>query len=278
VRQTSDRVQTVITLLGCAPLQSTDLVLDIGIGSGEISAALAKRTSCVVGTGLNFTSYGIRATDLQDRGVIPLESISEYLPFAESTFNVVVMSHILEHTPNVGWTLGEVRRVLRSNGLLCILVPPSEPVVAGGHISVGWNIGQLLYVLALNGFDTHEGNFIRYGYNVCGFVRRDERPLPALKHDSGDLRALEAEGRFPVPIVNADNSVEAFFGDLSALNWPWLDIFLKHDQATLVRRLRNSLPRWLRVPMGRTMQRLGSFLVHGAAPVDAMINPKELHL
>jgi len=278
----NERIETVKTLLGYAPIQATDVLLDIGMGSGEISAALANRSSYVVGTGLNFASYAVRAADLQPRRILPIESICEQLPFAEGTFDGVVLSHILEHTPNVGVALSEVRRVLRVNGLLCVLVPPGEPVVAGGHISVGWNIGQLMYVLALNGFDTRRGNFVKYGYNVCAFVRKEERPLPALRHDFGDVRALANDGWWPVPLENADSGREAFNGDLSALNWPWTEIFKGSDSKSsgrgpVGRLLRFIVPRPLKPKLAVVFQRLaGALLVDLNLKESDTINPKRL--
>ncbi len=277
LKTTDARIKAAITLLGYAPLQPRDIVLDIGFGSGEISAELANRAGFVVGTGLNLASYGVRAVDLQPHKVIPLEGICEQLPFAEGSFDAVVMSHVLEHTANVGLALGEARRVLRGNGLLCVLVPPSEPIVVGGHVSVGWNIGQLMYVLALNGFDTQQGHFVKYGYNICGFVRRADRPLPLLRHDFGDLLTLAADGRWPLPIANTDPAIEAFDGDLQALNWPWLEIFPPRRIGRGGRLLRWLVPAAWKPKLARWLHRLSQALGDDPARVEAAtVNPKVL--
>lgn len=44
---------------------------------------------------------------------------------------------------------------------------PSRRPCLRRHISIGWNVGQLMYVLLLNGFDVAAGRFIEHGYNVC---------------------------------------------------------------------------------------------------------------
>jgi SAM-dependent methyltransferase len=273
----NDRIQAGLILLAHAPLRPTDRLLDIGMGAGEITMALGQRVRQVVGTGLRFASYGVQAMALATHSIWPVECLVEALPFAPATFDVVVMSHVLEHTPNVAWALATVRRVLKPGGLLCVLVPPSESVVAGGHISVGWNVGQLMYVLALNGFDVRQGHFAQYGYNVCGLVRRDERPLPPLRHDFGDLRTLANDGRWPLPIDNANSAVEAFRGDLLAVNWPWTDIFQTRRAGVGGRLLRRLLPGLLRVRLGRWLGRLSHALTDDPAQLyAATINPKQL--
>jgi SAM-dependent methyltransferase len=111
------------------------------------------------------------------------------MPFPEKSFDAVVLSHVLEHCADVGRALGHVRRVLKEKGLLLVFVPPVEDIVCAGHVSVGWNVGQLMYVLALNGFDVSRGNFIEYGYNVCGFVMGIlSTPDRARRRPSGQLR------------------------------------------------------------------------------------------
>ncbi len=112
------------------------------------------------------------------------------------------MSHVLEHCHNAGQALQEVRRVLADNGRLFIFVPPYTTYVCSGHVSTGWNVGELLYVLLLNGFDVRAGHFVEYGHSVCGFVRKASVALPALRGDRGDIRILAESGLFPLPVVH----------------------------------------------------------------------------
>jgi SAM-dependent methyltransferase len=207
-----------------------------------------------------------------------VEGIVEQLPFGNETFSAVVMAHVLEHVPNVGWALAEVRRVLQPNGLLCVFVPPSEPAVLGGHISVGWNVGQLMYVLAINGFDAQSGHFVRFGYNICAFVRKDQRPPPDLRQDYGDLRALSNARRFPVPIVNAVPELEAFNGELAALNWPWTELLSCRRPSRAGRLLRWLVPDWLKPGLARLLRHAAGALLYDPAQGDPEVNPKLLKL
>ena len=178
------RLQDIIKLLRAAHLQEFQTILDIGAGQGQLAkhfAMLGKKVTC---TGVQIKSYISDVNSLRDKyGIEYVECDIEHMPFPNASFDVVVMAHVLEHCPNVANALSNARRVLREGGLLLVFVPPVEDSVCAGHISVGWNVGQLMYVLMLNGFDVRSGQFIEYGYNVCGFVKRSERALPELRFD-----------------------------------------------------------------------------------------------
>lgn len=47
----------------------------------------------------------------------------EALPFDDASFDIVVMKHVLEHTPEPRRALAEVRRVLREGGVTLVIVP-----------------------------------------------------------------------------------------------------------------------------------------------------------
>ncbi len=48
---------------------------------------------------------------------------AEYLPFADDSFDHVFMVEVLEHVPEAGQALLEVKRVLRPRGRLLVAVP-----------------------------------------------------------------------------------------------------------------------------------------------------------
>ena len=82
--------------------------------------------------------------------------------------------HVLEHARDpIGW-LNEWGALIRPGGKLFIVVPAYSSDSAAGHINIGWNIGQLLYNLALAGFDCTKGRFIQQGGIIWGIVDRPE--------------------------------------------------------------------------------------------------------
>jgi len=235
----SSRVSAVVQLLSQVPLEGATTALDVGMGAGVVARYLAGRGMKVVGTGLEVASYGIDPPALRDQhGIEVVECPIDDMPFDDRSFEIVVLSHVLEHCPNMGLALQEVRRVLSDDGRLIVFVPPFSDYVCAGHINTGWTIGQLMYVLLLNGFDVSGGSFVEYGGSVCGVVGRAKASLPALRGDRGDIRLLADAGLFPLPIVHdqpppnfdaatdpralvsVDSFDDGYFGHLRAIHWP----------------------------------------------------------
>lgn len=214
------RLANVIEILEEAPLNSLSTFLDIGMGKGQILKWLSEKGKKCTGTGIEMESYGVEIENLRKQyGIESVECSVENMPFPDKSFDAVIMSHVLEHCPNIGDALSEVRRVLKDNGWLFIFVPPDEDKVLAGHLSVGWNIGQLMYVLLVNKFDVKNGKFIKYNYNVCGLVKKNNQPLPPIRGDRGDIQILQREGLFPVSIETEDGLNDGFYGNIKSVNW-----------------------------------------------------------
>ena len=216
------RIVETIRMLSVAPLDEAHTVLDVGMGRGQMARWLAGRGKKVVGTGLEIDSYDCDLQQLKhDCGIEVVECPADDMPFEDGSFDAVLMSHVLEHCPNVGLALGEARRVLRDDGWLLVFVPQHGPFVAAGHVSVGWNVGQLIYVLLVNGFDVRSGHFANLsGFNVAGFARKRAVPLPPLRGDRGDISILASEGLLPPGILADDGACDTFFADMKSVNWP----------------------------------------------------------
>lgn len=194
---------------------SYDFNTVIDIGAGNLCATtrfLAAGKKCAA-TVNNAADYNVGAVSerLKLYPDINIERFS--LPFRK--FDAVWFAHVLEHTLNPGLALKSVRGLLKDGGWLFLSVPPFKHEVVGGHVSVGWNIGLLMYVLALHGFDVKNGAFVWHGYNVSAFVRKGKLPNVPLKFDAGDLEALHEF--FP---ANAGVR-QGFNGKLYNVNWVW---------------------------------------------------------
>ena len=109
-----------------------------------------------------------------------------------SKFYAVWASHILEHFQDTGLFLNKVYDILNDKGVFFCLVPPHNTQIVGGHVTIGWNIGILMYNLILSGFNVKEGRFKQFGYSIAAFVsKRSDRNLPTnLLFDAGDIEKL----------------------------------------------------------------------------------------
>lgn len=260
-----NRMKDILHLFDAAPLDGINTILDIGAGQGQLAkyfARLGKKVTC---TGVHIKSYISDVSELRiNYGVEYVECDIDNMPFPDASFDAVVMSHVLEHCPNVSSALMQARRVLREDGLLFVFVPPAEDFVCGGHISVGWNVGQLMYVLLLNGFDVQKGSFIEYGYNVCAFVRRTERVLPCLRFDQGDIKTIADAGLFPAQIGNLLS--DHFNGHVKSINWPNISEYSFGSESSFFRRIIYSLiiliiPNSFKLNLANFLSRTGRLLI-----------------
>ena len=218
------RMQDIMNIISSLELRKgKECALDIGVGNGEITKLLIESGYSTTAIGLGIDTYDIELEKIKKQGVNLIECSVEKMPFDDNSFDFIVMSHILEHVLNIGVALAEVRRVLKENGKLLIIVPPYSDVIMAGHVSTGWNVGQLIYVMLLNGFAVNGGKFIEYGWNVCGLVGKNNELLPNLRYDRGDISKLNKAKLFPLPIENAGYNDDAFTGRIRAVNWYNID-------------------------------------------------------
>lgn len=276
-----ERLSNIIRLMEHSPLDELTTFLDIGTGNGQIAKWLAKKGKKVTATGIEVDSYDLNSLELEkDYGIDVIECSAELMPFEDNSFDGVVMSHVLEHCPNVGLALQEVRRVLSDKGYLFIILPAHCHYVFAGHVSVGWNVGQLLYVLLLNRYDVKSGQFIEYQGQVYGLVQKSLNALPPLRGDSGDISILAQNNLFPLPVITKDKRNDGYWGNIKAINFRPSDDLLRmsispQDRYRLPKQvllpLVKLLPRKIRYRIGRLFTWLGNTLTQ----MD-YINPRAL--
>jgi ubiquinone/menaquinone biosynthesis C-methylase UbiE len=102
-------------------------VLDIGCGTGELAAMLAKSSWPVEAVGLDY----VPAMCSQARqkaaghGLGPrarfIAGDSEFLPFAAGSFDVITCSNSFHHYPHQQAVVHEVRRLLRPGGMFILI-------------------------------------------------------------------------------------------------------------------------------------------------------------
>lgn len=95
-------------------------ILDIGCGSGELLLRL-KELKCD-GYGIDIDE--VTSNYLKEKGLNVINHDADKgLPFSDETFDAVIMRHSIEHFHNPLNVLKEVKRVLKSEGLLIIGIP-----------------------------------------------------------------------------------------------------------------------------------------------------------
>lgn len=147
------------------PMEKGDRVLDLGCGEGRHAIAVSAVDGAdAVGLDLSLDDLKEAAAKMRDfRSMLEdgaatdadpnalfglLAGDALRLPFADATFDAVICSEVLEHLPEYLPVLGEIFRVLKPGGRLCVSVPRAWPEricwflsrayheVPGGHVRI----------------------------------------------------------------------------------------------------------------------------------------------
>lgn len=111
------RVRRIFALLAPAP---GDRVLEVGCGAGHLLVQLSAGRS--FGLDLSEALLAKAAKRLDGRGAL-VQGDAERLPFRDSVLERVYCSEVLEHTPDPGAALAELRRVVCPHGVAVVSVP-----------------------------------------------------------------------------------------------------------------------------------------------------------
>ncbi|NNJ48705.1 MAG: class I SAM-dependent methyltransferase [Acidimicrobiia bacterium] len=139
--------------LGTPPV-GLDL-LDIGSGNGDISEFFARNNR-------------VRSVDVSDQrrrhGAATFSLVEdEHLPFEDSSLDIVLSHHVIEHVANQRLHLAEIRRVLRPTGSAYLATPNRSSPIMEGHVDnddvLRWHEMRPLFVET--GFEVFE-----YGWRV----------------------------------------------------------------------------------------------------------------
>jgi len=111
------RVAPVAPLLELAKLQSHELVLDVGGGTGRVSAAMAR--SCREVVVLDACAAMLkRVPSLTNLKTV--QGWAQDMPFGDETFDVAVCVEALHHIKDVEAAAAEMHRVLRPGGRVLV--------------------------------------------------------------------------------------------------------------------------------------------------------------
>ena len=112
--------------LDTSGVKAGDKVLDIAGGSGDLSKLFAKKvgpTGEVILTDINASMLGVGRDRLIDAGLsVPaMQCNAEQLPFADNTFDCVIVAFGLRNMTHKDVALKEMQRVLKVGGRLLVL-------------------------------------------------------------------------------------------------------------------------------------------------------------
>lgn len=186
------------------PLAAGDRVLDLGCGAGRHAFECYRRGAQVVALDQNAEEIREVAkwfAAMKEAGEAPegatataMEGDALNLPFPDDSFDVVIISEVMEHIPDDKGVLAEMVRVLRPGGRIAITVPRYGPEkvcwslsdayheVEGGHIRI-YKADELLRKIreaGLKPYGTHHAHALHspYWWLKCAFGVDNDKALP----------------------------------------------------------------------------------------------------
>lgn len=190
-------------------LRAGDLVLDLGAGTGRHAFEALRRGARVIAVDLSHADLAqardwlgamVAAGEVGTGGdSLAVRGDALRLPFADATFDRVIVSEVFEHIPADEAAIREVRRVLKPAGTAAVSVPRFWPERLcwalsdeyhsnpGGHVRI-YRASELAAKLEGAGFAvqaTHHAHALHapYWWVKCAVgPRREDHPLPRLYH------------------------------------------------------------------------------------------------
>ena len=108
-----------------AKIQKDHTVLDLAGGTADLTALIAQKTDKVILSDINVAMLEVGRDKLLNKGLIDKVRISacdaQCLPFADKTFDRVLIGFGLRNVPDKAKALKEMHRVLKPNGMLLVL-------------------------------------------------------------------------------------------------------------------------------------------------------------
>lgn len=97
-------------------LESQKRILEVGCGSGFFLDNFNEESEIFVG--VDFSLPMLERVRERDNDVYLILADADYLPFKKNTFDIVISLTLLQNMPDPGFTIIEMKRVLRDDGIM----------------------------------------------------------------------------------------------------------------------------------------------------------------
>lgn len=205
------------TIRGLLEISVGQRVLDLGAGPMQYAIRLASAD----GSRVVAADLAIRKdyADLaKSAGVMPVQANGLALPFAERSFDRILMSSLLHMVPDPVSLLEECRRVLKPDGHLVLSAPNHYQFIPRWLRTLG--ALRLSRPLGLPGSHEELVELLNHKFQVGG---------PQGYYSRGELVALLAKGGFVVDEhVYAPNRCASFFWELAVMGYARLGNIAYH--------------------------------------------------
>jgi len=99
-----------------AQLNQSMALLEVGVGTGRIALSLSNHVKTIMGADISFDMLRVLQDKQANKLVYPSQADGIALPYADNTFDAIIIVHVLHLVPHPQQILSEVKRVIKPNG------------------------------------------------------------------------------------------------------------------------------------------------------------------
>lgn len=101
-------------------------ILDIGSGEGGTSLVFSEN-NFVVSVDLSFLRLQRQKANFQIKNSVNSNAL--FLPFSDASFDIIILQDVIEHLPDCERLLSEIKRVLKSTGIIYLSTPNKLSII-----------------------------------------------------------------------------------------------------------------------------------------------------
>jgi hypothetical protein len=143
-------------------------LIDIGTGDGRLYKWIQNSNRNITYEGLDYGNSNDFLA-LKWSLTIHKQLFLEFKPIKK--YNIIFMSHFIEHQSNLRDTLIKITEIIRFNGIVVFEWPLPHRRLIGGHVAM-LTPALLAYNLAKVGFDLSESRGIRHGTYASFYLQK----------------------------------------------------------------------------------------------------------
>ena len=140
-------------------------ILDIGCGTGEVLHYFSKKGWVVTGIepAANARNFAI------EQYALPVYDENQIERLPSKSFDVITLWHVLEHVPQPGERMEQIKRLLKDNGVIFIALPNHKSWDAKrfGAFWAGWDVPRHLFHFSRKSFSFLAA---RHGFKISKVI------------------------------------------------------------------------------------------------------------